>query len=64
MWPGIPLLILVLSISIIGVTSAAVPVKKASSHSKTSSKFIFFSTVCISKSSARAIIVFLVIPID
>ena len=56
------MLIFVLSISIIGVTSAAVPVKKASSQLKTSSNLIFLSMVSIPKSLASVIIVFLVIP--
>jgi hypothetical protein len=60
--PGTPLLILVLSISIIGVTSAAVPVKNASSQSYISLSSIFLSIVSIPKSAARVIIVFLVMP--
>ena len=61
-FPGAPLLIFVLSISIIGVTSAAVPVKNASSQSYTSFNWIFLSIVSIPKSLASVIIVFLVIP--
>ena len=51
----------ILSKEFIGTTSAAVPVKKASSHSKTSSSLISLSSKFIFNSSAKLIIVLLVI---